>query len=109
MPYMRTKLQSLFSRFVGLSLAPRLILVILSAASSALSQPQVVSVSPASGTGTSQTFTFVYSDPLGEADLASVFAVFNNSAPASVSVADACDVQLDLIHNQILLADDGGT
>jgi hypothetical protein len=41
--------------------------------------PAVVSVSPSSGTGLTQTFTAVYSDPKGAADLSSVRMLFNTS------------------------------
>src|SRR6202043_2137284 len=40
--------------------------------------PTTVSVTPSSGTGTSQTFALVYSDPDGFADLSSTYVLINN-------------------------------
>ncbi len=67
--------------------------------------PQVVSVNPSSGTGSNQTFSFVYSDSLGAADLPSVWALFNNT----LTFNSACFVQVDLAHNLVLLADDAAS
>ena len=41
--------------------------------------PQLAAVSPASGTGTQQTFRFTFSDPNGYADLADGFIMINSS------------------------------
>ena len=47
---------------------------------SAVNQPpQVISVSPSSGSGTAQTFTFVFSDPNGAADMNWQFILFNQT------------------------------
>ncbi len=62
-------------------------------------------VNPSSGTGTSQTFSLVYSDSLGAADLPSVWALFNNTLSAN----SACYLQIDLAHNLVLLADDAAS
>jgi hypothetical protein len=64
--------------------------------------PQVVSVSPSSGSGGSQTFSFVYLDPQGPADLGQALALMNTS----VSGADACYVFFDAVHNSAMLAND---
>jgi hypothetical protein len=48
--------------------------------------PTVVSLSPTSGTGTTQTFTAVYSDPSGVSNLASVRILINSS----LNGANAC-------------------
>jgi sugar lactone lactonase YvrE len=50
--------------------------------------PAVVSLSPASGTGLTQTFTMVYSDPNGISDLSDLVVVFNTS----VSLGSDCAV-----------------
>ena len=43
------------------------------------SVPQAVSVTPASGTGATQQFTFVWSDASGAADIATTAVIFNTS------------------------------
>src|SRR3989442_10699776 len=50
--------------------------------------PAADSVSPASGTGASQTFTFTYSDANGYTDINAAYALFNSS----LNAADACYV-----------------
>jgi hypothetical protein len=51
--------------------------------------PANVSVAPASGSGASQSFSFVYSDPYGYADIHYVEMLFQSS----LSTANACYVQ----------------
>jgi hypothetical protein len=46
--------------------------------------PSVVSVSPNSGTGTTQTFTFIASDPDGAADLAWIYIAFGTGCYVKV-------------------------
>jgi hypothetical protein len=66
--------------------------------------PSAVSVSPTGGTGTSQSFTLVYSDPNGAADINAVSMVMNTTnAPAN-----GCVVVYVRASNQVLLKDDGG-
>jgi hypothetical protein len=50
--------------------------------------PAVVSVSPNSGSGASQTFTFVFSDPNGATDLLAVGALINGT----LSSINSCDL-----------------
>jgi hypothetical protein len=66
---------------------------------------QAVSVSPSSGAGPSQTFTFVYTDSNGVSDLASAQAIFN----ASFSGVSSCYVLVTPGTGQISLASDTGT
>jgi Abnormal spindle-like microcephaly-assoc'd, ASPM-SPD-2-Hydin/Beta-propeller repeat len=65
----------------------------------------VVSLSPASGTGLSQTFTTVYSDPNGVSDLSAVRLLFNTS----LNVTSACYVEYSPATNKMYLYNDAGT
>jgi len=67
--------------------------------------PAIVSVSPASGTGTSVTFTAVYSDPPGATDLSQVLLLVNDV----LSDADACYVKYYPQGNLMYLLSTGGT
>ncbi len=67
--------------------------------------PQAVSVTPATGSGSSQTFTFVFSDQSGAADLSSVQALISTSS----STAGACNISVDPVHGTVSLANDAGT
>ncbi|MGP8243954.1 MAG: SBBP repeat-containing protein [Bryobacteraceae bacterium] len=53
--------------------------------------PSAVSVSPSSGNGLTQTFTFVFSDTGGAGDLHQQYALFNSSS----STTNACEVEYD--------------
>jgi hypothetical protein len=53
-----------------------------------LGPPTVISLSPSSGSGSTQSFTAVYSDPNGAGDLASVRILFNTA----IAGANACYV-----------------
>jgi hypothetical protein len=65
-----------------------------------------VSVSPASGSGSSQTFAFQFSDAGGAADLTSVSILFNTSA----STVSACSVTYVRAQDTLsLLTDVGGS
>ena len=64
--------------------------------------PSAVSVSPASGTGTTQTFSFVYSDPNGGADLPAAEMLINGS----LTMASACYLHYDRVLNKISLRND---
>jgi hypothetical protein len=46
-----------------------------------------ISVSPASGSGAAQTFTFVYSDPAGAADISSAWVYFTGSFSSNSSTS----------------------
>jgi hypothetical protein len=67
--------------------------------------PTVISVTPPSGQGASQPFTFIYSDSSGYANLNWV----NLDFQTSVTSADACYVQYLRASNTVLLANDSGT
>ena len=68
--------------------------------------PQAVSVTPSSGSGLGpQQFQFLYSDPNGYADLASLYGRFN----ASASDVSACSFRYDRASNYIYLYNDAGT
>jgi hypothetical protein len=67
--------------------------------------PAVVSLSPSSGTGSTQMFSAVYFDPDGLADLNDVTVLFNTS----VKVSSACRVIYIPETNQLYLYNDAGT
>jgi hypothetical protein len=67
--------------------------------------PAPVSVTPNSGSGSSQTFSFVYSDTKGYTSISSVSSVIN----ASFSVASACYFKYDPVANNLYLSNDTGT
>jgi len=68
--------------------------------------PTAVSVTPSSGSGLGpQAFQFLYSDPNGYADLASLYGRFN----ASASDVSACSFRYDRASNYIYLYNDAGT
>ena len=68
--------------------------------------PTNVSVSPASGSGTTQMFSFVYSDPSGYADINWVNMLFQTQ----INGQNACWVQYTLASNTIdLVSDSGGS
>ena len=69
------------------------------------SAPRAVSVAPSSGTGRSQTFSFVYSDPNGASDLASTQVVFNTA----VNGVGACYINVDPTRGFAWLGNDGFT
>ncbi|MGA2194319.1 MAG: SBBP repeat-containing protein [Bryobacteraceae bacterium] len=66
--------------------------------------PGIVGVSPSSGSGTSQTFTFQYTDAAGAADLTSVSANFNTA----VSTVNGCVVNFNRALNTLWLLTDAG-
>src|SRR5206468_7791203 len=67
--------------------------------------PANVSVTPASGSGTSQAFTLVYSDPAGWADITYVGALFQTGLFGQ----NACYVIYVRANNAISLYNDAGT
>jgi hypothetical protein len=67
--------------------------------------PQAVSVGPSSGSGSSQTFSLVYSDPYGASDLSIVLALINSTLSGSA----ACDLTIDPVHGYVWLLNDGAT
>ncbi|MBI3473450.1 MAG: matrixin family metalloprotease, partial [Candidatus Solibacter usitatus] len=67
--------------------------------------PSPVSVTPSSGSGASQTFTFVYSDAAGYANLTWV----NLDIHTALSSIGACYIQYDRATNTVQLANDGGS
>jgi len=66
--------------------------------------PADVSVSPASGSGLTQAFTFTVSSPSGYANVSDVFALFNTS----VSGANACYIRYNRASNLLYLTNNGG-
>ncbi len=64
--------------------------------------PQVISVTPASGGGASQTFTFAYSDANGAMDLNAAFAMIN----PVVSGDGGCWLWADPVQNSVRLFND---
>jgi len=67
--------------------------------------PTADSVSPSSGFGTSQSFTFKYSSVNGYSYLNRVYGLVNTST----SGASACYLQYDLVANVLYLESDSGT
>jgi Interleukin-like EMT inducer/Glycosyl hydrolases family 2, TIM barrel domain len=66
-------------------------------------QPCVVSVTPSSGSGTSQTFQFQVSDTAGASDLAALEGWFT---PTSTSAANTCLIYYGVASHLIYLASD---
>jgi hypothetical protein len=66
--------------------------------------PQVVSVSPNAGTGSAQTFTFLYSDTVIASNLSNVALLFNTS----VNAAGACYVVYSISSSSVALISDSG-
>jgi hypothetical protein len=67
--------------------------------------PQAVSVTPSSGSGLTQVFNFVYSDPDGFADLNAVYTIINNS----LSAANGCMIGYLPAGNMLVLMSDAGS
>jgi hypothetical protein len=67
--------------------------------------PSNVSVTPSSGTGTTQNFTFIYSDPYGHADISWVNMLFQSQLTGQ----NACWVQYTPATNAIDLVGDSGS
>jgi hypothetical protein len=72
------------------------------------SAPGPVSVAPSSGSGAQQTFALQYADPLGAADLTTVWVWFTSNYN-TVSSANACLVSYTRSTNQLSLLNDAGT
>ncbi len=66
--------------------------------------PSAVGVTPNSGTGATQTFSFQFSDPAGAADLTAVSVLFNSS----LSTSSACSVTYTRASNTLMLLTDAG-
>lgn len=66
--------------------------------------PSVVSVSPAAGSGSLQTFTVVLNDANGNADVRGFDMIVRT--PASTTYANACWISFDRVSNQLMLAND---
>ncbi|MBI4465406.1 MAG: hypothetical protein HY647_11935 [Acidobacteria bacterium] len=69
------------------------------------SPPSSVSVSPSSGSGSSQTFSFLYSDPDGFADLNLMVTMINST----FGMANGCVTFYARASNQLFLMNDAGT
>ncbi len=74
-------------------------------ATSTAQPPQTTSVAPSSGSGTSQTFSFVYTDPAGASDLSTLLALINGG----LSGPSSCDLTMDVVHHALYLLNDGAT
>ena len=79
--------------------------VILSATAEAATPPTADSVSPTSGTGTSQVFTFKYSSVNGSSYLSTVYNLINGS----ISAAGGCYVYYVAASNSLYLYNDTGS
>jgi hypothetical protein len=66
--------------------------------------PSAVSVTPASGSGATQTFSFVFSDPRGNTAINTAQIVFNNS----LSAYGACFLYYQQAANLVYIANDAG-
>jgi hypothetical protein len=71
--------------------------------STAEGSPSAVSVTPSSGNGTTQQFSFVGSSPNGAANLASLGMLFNTSS------VNGCYLHYDVVSNRLRLLSDDGT
>jgi hypothetical protein len=67
--------------------------------------PQAVSVTPSTGTGSSNTFSFLYSDANGASDLGILQVVVNSS----LSGYQGCYISIDPVHQTLLLLNDAAT
>jgi hypothetical protein len=67
--------------------------------------PIAVSVTPSSGAGGTQTFSFTYSDANGYADLANVYLLFNTTN----SYLGSCGVTFNNSRSKVSLIQDSGT
>jgi hypothetical protein len=67
--------------------------------------PAPTSVTPSSGTGTSQTFAFLFSDPAGASNISSLQIDIN----ATLAAASACYFYYTPANNQIYLANNAGS
>jgi hypothetical protein len=67
--------------------------------------PVSTAVTPASGTGVSQTFQFAFSDPDGAGDIQWALALVN----AAISGGHACYVEYGGLHNQLFLLNDAAS
>ncbi len=67
--------------------------------------PTADSVTPSSGSGTSQTFAFKYSSANGYGNLSTVYGLFNTA----VSSGNGCDIQYRPATNQLYLFNDAGS
>ncbi|MGA3025910.1 MAG: hypothetical protein ABSF98_14165 [Bryobacteraceae bacterium] len=70
-----------------------------------LGPPTAVSVTPSSGTGTSQSFTFKFSSPNGYGYLKTTYMLFN----ATLSSVNGCKLQYSQSTNRLYLYTDSGS
>jgi hypothetical protein len=66
--------------------------------------PSALSVSPSSGTGLSQPFTWTVSSPAGYSNISTLYALFNTS----ISGVNACYIQYNRAANLLYLIDTAG-
>jgi hypothetical protein len=67
--------------------------------------PAVISVTPGSGTGNSQTFSFVFTDADGASDLSGLYVLINSA----LSVADSCTMAYYPSSNLLYLINNANT
>src|SRR5712692_6839251 len=92
-------------RVVRLSVVRALLAVSLVALAGPLcGTPSNVSVTPSSGTGSSQTFSYVFSDPNGFTDIVSAQMLVG-----PFSAANSCYMYFERSTNRLWLVDDSGT
>jgi hypothetical protein len=77
----------------------------ISAAVSGNQPPSTNSTTPSSGTGAAQTFSFVFADPDGAQDLATVEVLFNSG----LNTAGACWIEFRRGANELRLMNDAGS
>jgi Astacin (Peptidase family M12A) len=68
--------------------------------------PTFVSLTPNTGSGTTQTFSLVISDPSGLTDLKTTHLLFNTT---SANQSSACSVYYSVAANELFVYNDGGT
>src|SRR5438105_14741791 len=77
--------------------------ILLTGTVSLYGQAGPVSITPNAGVGSSQTFTFVYSDPLGGGNISLIQVLFNDSASSNI-----CYLVWDLAKHVARLNSDTG-
>lgn len=78
---------------------------VINATSTSPGPPTAFSVTPSSGTGATQQFTFVWSDPAGFADIPAAAVLFNTG----LSGPSACFFIVDSVNRNFLFAADNGS
>jgi hypothetical protein len=90
----------------GISAILVMLMPVLIASAQGVALPTLVSVTPASGTGSTQTFSAVYSDPNGIGGMNNVRLLLNTT---SIKGVNACYVEYYLPGNRLYLENDADT